>query len=68
MINDETIYWQAGFKAGTAARKHDAGMVNLQKSWFIRAKSVEKGADKQVAEKAYNRGYAEAARVDIAKY
>jgi hypothetical protein len=62
VLNDETVYWQAGFTAGKASRNHDAGLARMQRDWFTRAKAIEKDGDKAVAEQAYKRGYEEAAR------
>jgi len=63
MLNDETVYWQAGFAAGKAAREGDAGRVRSQREWLNKAKAVESKADSATAEAVYKRGYAEAARV-----
>jgi len=66
MMNDETVYWQVGFSAGKAMRRHDAGLARMQRDWFTRAKALESGNDKRVAEEAYKRGYEEAARGSVA--
>jgi hypothetical protein len=62
MLNEETVYWQAGFSAGQASKNHDAGTARHQREWFSRARMLEKDADRAVADEAYKRGYSEGAQ------
>ena len=60
MINSAEVYFDCGYKAGLATRNRDAAMARVQREWFVRAKALETGADKDVAEQEYKRGYADA--------
>jgi hypothetical protein len=62
MLNDETVYWKAGFKAGRASKNGDASTVKFQHAWFVKALALENIEGIRIADAAYKRGYSEAAR------
>ena len=59
-FNTLETYYEAGQKAGTAAKYNDWAAVNFHKRWFDRAVRLESGDHATQAQAAYNKGYKEA--------
>lgn len=59
MLNDISLYIQAGKEARRARKQHDEARANHWKKWFTTAKYMEKPEDRIAAEKAFNDGYEE---------
>ena len=58
-MNSLATYYDSGYKAGQASRRHDQGMVSFQTDWSRRAFALESGEDKRAAQTEWNRGYRE---------
>ena len=57
MLNRPEAYKEAGAKCALARRQRDEARAAHFKSWFSRAKALEQGEDKVLAQKLFDEGY-----------
>jgi hypothetical protein len=57
MMNKVEAYVEAGKKAAVAMNQSDPGRYDHENGWFRRAKSLEVGFNKEIAQRAYDEGY-----------
>ena len=57
MTNSTMVYYDAGLKAGLAARYNDIGLLRHWQDWKRRAVYLEVGNDRATAETYWKQGY-----------
>jgi hypothetical protein len=57
MLNCPDVYNEAGQKTARARNHSDEALAAFQKSWFRRAKRMERQEDQAAAQEAFDKGY-----------
>jgi len=58
MMNTVEVYVESGKRAATAMNQRDTSRYDFENRWFRRAKGLEQGPNKELAQAAYDEGYA----------
>ena len=62
MINTIERYTECGSRAGDARKNRDESRYRFERDWFNRARARESVSDRNIADRAFNDAYEEAAR------
>ena len=60
MLNTESTYVEAGYKAGQAMKQRDPARYEHWKRWFRSARACESESDREYVDKLWTQGYSEA--------
>ncbi|MBK6616407.1 hypothetical protein [Ottowia sp.] len=68
MLNSTAVYVETGKRAALAMNQRDGSRYEHEAGWFRRAKALEVGFNKELAQRAYDEGYSFARVTPMAEH